>query len=108
MTELSELDLEKEIQAKKLVAPRVTLQDLQDNIKDVEIVKFITKSGKILRWAVITTANGFGIVGKPSVSVSIENDNAEIGERIAISNSRDEMWLPMGYELQSKLAKASE
>ena len=59
---------------------------------------------KVLRWAVLTTRNGFAVVGKPSASVSVENDNAEVGEKIAILNSRDEVWPLMGYELQSKLA----
>ena len=96
-------DLEQEIQRKGLTAPRITPKDLDDNTECIEIVKFVTKGGKILRWAVITTKNGFAIVGKPSAAVSKENDDEEIGELIAIENSREEMWLPMGYELQSQL-----
>ena len=107
MTEQEQL-LEKQIQDKGLTHPRITPKDLDDNIKDIEIVKFISKSGKILRWAVITTSNGFAVVGKPSVAVSAENDDEEIGEKIAIENSREEMWLPMGYELHSRLFSKSE
>ncbi len=100
---MSEKELEKEIQAKGLTAPRITPADLDANIADVEIVKHVTKAGKVLRWAVLTTRNGFAVAGKPSASVSVENDNAEIGEKVAIANSRDELWPLMGYELQSKL-----
>lgn len=101
---MTEQNIEQEIQAKGLTAPRVTPSDIDANIADIEIVKHITKSGKVLRWAVITTQNGFAVVGKPSASVSVENDNEEVGAKVATANSREEMWPLMGYELQSKLA----
>ena len=53
----------------------------------------------------LTTRNGYAVVGKPSASVSPENDNAEIGEKVAIDNARGELWPLMGYELQSKLSR---
>lgn len=96
--------IEQEIQAKGLTAPRVTPQDIEANIIDTEIVKHVSKSGQVLRWAILTARNGFAVVGKPSCSVSSENDNAEIGEKVAIGNSKDELWPLMGYELRSKLA----
>jgi len=40
--------------------------------------------------------------------VSSANDNAEIGEKVAITNSREELWPLMGYELRSKLAYRKE
>lgn len=101
---MTEQTIEQEIQAKGLTAPRITPSDIDSNIADVEIVKHVSKSGKVLRWAVITTQNGFAVVGKPSASVSVENDNEEVGAKVAIANSREEMWPLMGYELQSKLA----
>ena len=102
---MNEKALEQEIQARGLTAPRITPADLDDNIADTEIVKHVTKSGKVLRWAVLTTRNGYAVVGKPSASVSPENDNAEIGEKVAIDNARGELWPLMGYELQSKLSR---
>ena len=102
---MNEKALEQEIQARGLTAPRITPADLDDNIADTEIVKHVTKSGKVLRWAVLTTRNGYAVVGKPSASVSTENDNAEIGEKVAIDNARGELWPLMGYELQSKLSR---
>ena len=101
---MNEKALEQEIQARGLTAPRITPADLDDNIADTEIVKHVTKSGKVLRWAVLTTRNGYAVVGKPSASVSAENDNAEIGEKVANDNARGELWPLMGYELQSKLS----
>lgn len=102
---MNEKALDQEIQARGLTAPRITPADLDDNIADTEIVKHVTKSGKVLRWAVLTTRNGYAVVGKPSASVSAENDNAEIGEKVAIDNARGELWPLMGYELQSKLSR---
>lgn len=102
---MNDRSIEQEIQAKGLTAPRITPADLEANIADTEIVKHVSKTGQVLRWAVITTQNGFAVVGKPSVAVSPANDNAEIGEKIAIDNARSEMWPLMGYELRSQLAK---
>lgn len=96
--------LEQEIQSKGLNAPRVTPSDMQGNITHTEIVKYVSHSGQILRWAVLTTRNGFAVTGRPSVSVSPENDSAEIGERIAIENAKQELWPMMVYALRDKLS----
>lgn len=102
---MNDKSVEQEIQAKGLNAPRITPADIEANISDIEIVKHVTKSGKVLRWAIITAQNGFAVVGKPSASVSVENDNEEVGAKVATANSREEMWPLMGYELQGKLAE---
>lgn len=102
---MESLDIEKEVNQKGLNAPRVTPSDLEANIAEVEIVKFTSKAGQVLRWAVLTTQNGFAVVGKPACAVSPENDNAELGEKIAIRNSREELWPLMGYELRSRVSQ---
>lgn len=86
-------------------APRVTQEDIEANIKSVEIVKHVAASGQVLRWAVITTQSGFAVTGKPSCAVSPENDNADLGEKYAIENAKDEMWALMGYALKQKLSE---
>lgn len=101
---MNDAAIEEEIQAKGLNAPRVTLDGLNQNIVHTEIVKHVSQSGQILRWAVLTTRNGFAVTGRPSASVSSANDNAEIGEKVAIDNAKQELWPLMGYELRSKLA----
>lgn len=101
---MNEQTIEQEIQAKGLTAPRVTLADLDSNIVHTEIVKHVSKSGQILRWAVLTVQNGHAVHGEPSCSVSPKNDNAEIGEKIAVENARRALWPLMGYALRSKLA----
>ena len=84
--------------------PRVTLQALEDNIKEVEYVTHKASSGQVLRWAVIICQNGFAVTGRPSASVSADNDRAAVGEEVAISNARAELWPLMGYALREKLS----
>lgn len=96
--------IEQEIQEKGLTAPRVSLADLESNIANVEIVKHVSTSGQVLRWAVITTKSGYSVAGKPSCSASSANDNQEIGEKIAIDNARGELWPLMGYALKERIA----
>lgn len=96
--------IETEIVAKGLTAPRVTPADIEANIAHVEYVKHVTHGGQVLRWAVITTQNGFAVVGNPSASVSPANDNEEIGQKVAFENSKQELWPLMGYALKQQLA----
>lgn len=96
--------LEREIQAKASVAPRVTPEAIQAEIAHVEIVKHVSHAGQVLRWAVLTARNGYAVVGRPSVSVSPENDNAEIGERVALENSTEEFWPLLGFRLRDQLS----
>lgn len=99
-------DIEQEIQAKGLTAPRVTLADLRANIVDTEIVKHVSKAGQVLRWAILTTANGFAVAGKPSCAASSDNDDEELGKKIAVDNATDELWSLMGYALKQRIHEA--
>ncbi len=96
-------DIEQEIQAKGLTAPRVTQEELKANIAHIEIVKHVSVTGQVLRWAVLTTQNGFAVTGKPSCAVSSENDDPSIGKSIAVENAENELWALMGYALKQKL-----
>lgn len=98
--------IEQQILAKGLTAPRVTPSDINASIKTVEYVKHVSAGGQVLRWAVITTTNGFAVVGRPSASVSPENDDTEIGEKVALENSKNELWPLLGYALKERLSNA--
>lgn len=97
---MNDQSIEQEIQTKGLTAPRVSFEA---NIAHTEIVKHVSPSGQVLRWAVLTTVNGFAVTGRPSASASSANDNAEIGEKIAIENATQELWSLMGYALKQQL-----
>jgi len=96
--------IEQEIVAKGKTAPRVKPGDLDAEIKVVEFVKFISGGGQVLRWCVITTQNGFAVTGRPSASVSPENDDQDIGEKVAFENAKNELWPLLGFRLRDKLA----
>lgn len=98
--------IDAQLLAKGKNGPRITSDELNANIVDVEIVKHVSKTGQVLRWAVLTTRNGFAVTGRPSASVDPLNDDAEIGVAVAIANAKSELWPLMGYELRSQLAQA--
>jgi hypothetical protein len=100
---MTDKTIEQEILSNGLTAPRVTPADIEANIKHVEYVKHISNGGQVLRWAVLTTVSGYAAVGNPSVSVSPENDNEEIGRKVAYENSKQALWPLMGYALKEKL-----
>lgn len=100
--------IEAEIQASGLTAPRLTPDDLASNIVHVEYVKHVSQSRQVLRWAVLTTKNGFAVTGNPSVAVSPENDRAHIGEAVAFENAKNSLWPLMGYALKEQLFQATQ
>lgn len=112
-------DIEKEIQAKWLTAPRVTPEDVEANI--VSEHYFTAAQGvdmadpemtdarmpdalKLLTFCVLTLRNGYTVTGE-SACASPENFDAELGRKIARRNAVAKIWPLMGYELRSKLAE---
>ena len=107
--------IEQEIQDKGLTAPRITPQDIEDNI-DSEVSFVVGKvlgavdpipnhpSLNLLTICVITLANGFVVTGE-SACASPENFDEEVGHKIARQNAVAKIWPLMGYELRSKLAE---
>ena len=104
----NEQKVEALIQQQQALAPRVTPEDLDKNIASFEFVKHVSKSGKVLRWCILTTTNGFAVTGDPSVSVSVENDRQVVGEEVAYNNARSKLWPLMGYLLAEKLYQEEE
>ena len=97
---LSETDIEKEIQAKGLNAPRIT----PDHI-DAQIVseQFYVFPGTALTICALTLKNGFQVVGE-SACASLENYDLEVGRAISRNNARNKIWVLEGYLLRSQLA----
>lgn len=104
------MNIEQEIQAKGLTAPRVTPTDIEENIKaeyfftaaqalsESPIVPELT----LLTFCVLVLRNGFTVTGE-SACASPENFDAEIGCKIARQNAINKIWPLMGYELKQKL-----
>lgn len=108
-------EIEQEIQAKRLIAPRVTMEDIEANIvaehcftagAALRSLEHPTDSAfDLLTFCVIKMRNGFTVTGE-SACASPENFDAELGRRIARQHAVEKIWPLMGYELRSKIAGA--
>ena len=92
--------VEKEIQEKGLVAPRVTPELIDSKITSIDYHVF---PKGCLTICCITLQNGFTVTGE-SACASPENFNKELGESIAFRNARDKIWSLEGYLLKEKLS----
>ena len=112
---MSDKEIEQEIQAKGLTAPRVTTADIDANIASEHY--FTAQDGvdaqyshaapqyqplQLLTFCVIILRNGFTVTGE-SACASPENFDAEIGRKIARQNAVQKIWPLMGYALKEKL-----
>lgn len=122
---MSDKEIEQEIQAKGLTAPRVTSADIDDNIASEHY--FTAEQGVIesmpddataqshpcpdvlslLTFCVLVLRNGFTVTGE-SACASPENFDAEIGRKIARENAVSKVWPIMGYALKQRLHDESE
>lgn len=112
---MNEAQIEKEIQDKGLNAPRLTPTCIDDQIvsvisgrastlfKDVEC----TPSLECLTICVVTTKNGFTLVGK-SACASPENYDEDLGREIAFEDARKQLWPLEGYALRTRLSAIKE
>lgn len=96
---MNEIEIEKEIQAKGLVAPRITPESI-DRVIAAEA--YYVFPGTTLTVACLTLENGYQVVGE-SACASKENFNAELGRKIARENARSKIWALEGYALRSFL-----
>lgn len=129
---MNDEQIEKEIKAKGLTAPRVTPADIEANIAsehyftaahgaatapydtgfysdaqargDVKHAD-IPESLELLTFCVLVLRNGFTVTGE-SACASSENFDAEIGRKIARQNAVQKIWPLMGYALKERLASA--
>jgi len=126
---MNDQQIESEIQAKGLTAPRVTLQEIEANIASE--VFFTAEHGVegaiacgelharykdvhqgngplgLLTFCVLVLKNGFTVTGE-SACASPENFDAELGRKIARQNAVSKVWPLMGYALKQRLHEATE
>jgi hypothetical protein len=96
---MTEQEIENEIQAKGLNAPRLTPESI-DVV--VSIVQYHQFKGTTVTVCCITLDNGYCVIGE-SAAASPENFDAEIGRSIAYKNARDKIWALEGYLLKQRL-----
>jgi len=112
-------NIEQEIQAKGLTAPRITPDDIEanivteyyftaaDGVDGAGIPRNVYVDGRpgtleLLTFCVLVLRNGFTVTGE-SACASPENFDAEIGKKIARQNAINKVWPLMGYELRTHL-----
>ncbi len=96
----NDIEIEKEIQAKGLNAPR-----LNPDMIDATIVseQYHVFPNTTLTVCALTLRNGYIVTGE-SASASPENFDQAIGRKIARDNARNKIWGLEGYLLREKLA----
>lgn len=99
MSDCTEQQIESEIQAKGLNAPRLT-PELIDAAIESEMYHIFP--GTTLTVCCLVLKNGFTVTGE-SAAASPENFDVEIGQKIAHSNARDKIWSLEGYLLKQSL-----
>jgi len=108
--------IEREIQAKGLTAPRVTMADIEAAIASEHY--FTAREGcegacggnggpypeslGLLTFCVLALKNGFTVTGE-SACASPENYDAAIGRKIARENAKQKLWPLLGYALKNRL-----
>lgn len=116
-TPVNDKEIEQEIQAKGLTAPRVTPADIEANIASEHY--FTASDGvtgasdgrvgygpgsplSLLTFCVLVLKNGFTVTGE-SACASPENFNADLGKKIARDAAVNKVWPLMGYHLKCQL-----
>jgi hypothetical protein len=129
---LSDNDIEAEIQAKGLTAPRVTTQRIEQVIageyyftayqgafqgltsghapafdEDTpDALGGLPEALNLLTFCVLVLKNGFTVTGE-SACASPENFNAELGRKIARQHAVNKIWQLEGYLLRERLHLAN-
>lgn len=104
MNEAQEQQVEKQIQAKGLTAPRLKPEDIDATIAASDFHVF---PGTTTTVCLLKLRNGFSVTGE-SACVSPENFDAEIGRQIAYGNARQKIWQLEGYLLADKVHQQVE
>lgn len=119
---MNDNQIEQEIQAKGLTAPRITPADIEANIDSEHYFTpmdgIMSESGHraahfglsqsldTLTFCVLVLRNGFTVTGE-SACASPENFDAELGRKIARQNAIAKVWPLMGYELKQRLHEST-
>jgi hypothetical protein len=102
-----------DLAAKGATAPRVTLQDIEDNIAAISYInagQVVNGEAEdrdaspldLLTVCFITTQNGFVVVGK-SAPASAENFDEQKGRQFARDDAIRQLWPLMAYSLKQDI-----
>lgn len=97
----NEQEIEQELQAKGLTAPRLTPADIDAVIIEEDYYVFPNTTFTV---CLLTLVNGFNVSGY-SAAASPENFDVEIGKKVAKDNARSKIWPLEGYLLKQRLSE---
>lgn len=97
-----EQQIENEIQAKGLNAPRLTPALIDEAIASEQYHVF---PGTTLTVCALTLRNGYIVTGE-SAAASPSNFDKDIGRKIARDNARNKIWALEGYLLRERLSNS--
>ena len=96
---MTEQEIERDIQAKRLTAPRITPDGIDAKISAERYHRF---EGTTMTVCCLILENGYAVVGQ-SAAASPDNFDAEIGRKIARADAREKIWQLEGYLLREAL-----
>lgn len=102
MNVMSEPELEAMIQERGLIAPRLTPEKIDNQIKYVEYWRVPNTTSTV---CAMVLQNNFVVIGK-SAAASLANFDEEIGKQIAYQDAREQIWQLEGYVLKNTLMEA--
>lgn len=106
--EISDQQIEKEIQEKGLTAPRVETDQIDALVESLTFRHHHFK-GTTLTVAAAILPNGFTVATAESACASPENFNADLGAKIAVAKAqqkaREKLWELEGYALKKVLSE---
>lgn len=110
---MNDQEIDKEIQAKGLTAPRVTPQQIEDAIafeyylsgdQAIAVGNHPRHSNMhLLTICILVMNNGFLVTGE-SACASPENFDAALGKKIAREHAKQKIWPLEGYLLRQQLS----
>lgn len=98
---MNDKTIEQEIQSKGLNAPRVTPAQVEAAIVGETYTVLPNGRSTVCQ---LTLDNGFTVEGI-SAAVSIENFDAELGNKIARQNAVNQIWPLLGFRLRDQMAQ---
>jgi hypothetical protein len=98
----NEQEIEVEIKAKGLNAPRLNPEMIDAAIADEHYYVF---PGTTMTVCALRLRNGYLVTGE-SAAASPENFNEDLGRKIARDNARNKIWALEGYLLRERLSQA--
>ena len=105
---ISDDDIEQEIQAKGLTAPRITLADIDALMRRIVYTFDVRPNGSTTTLAHAFLDGKFYLATGVSYCVSVENFDAELGKDMAMGSAKaaaeDKLWELEGYALWKRMA----